>query len=156
MDSGGGAQDTASRVAEAMFVRPGRPLSCRTGDGGIAVDGDEEAGNGRSGGVAEGIRALGTGEGAREGTAEVSYPGPIGGHSPHRHVTSSNAQCKGRSGEAGQGRTGGRAMPSEKNLHWQQKKVSVVSHVAWALGKSLNFQDLSFLWMETVYLTGWF
>lgn len=47
-------------------------------------------------------RALSTGEGAREGTAEVSYPGPIGGYTPHRHVTSSNAQCKGRSEEAWQ------------------------------------------------------
>lgn len=45
MDSQEGAQDTGNRVAEAVFVRPGRPLSGRTGDGGIAVDGDEEAGN---------------------------------------------------------------------------------------------------------------
>lgn len=35
-------------MAEAVFVRPGRSLSGRTGDGGIAVDGDEEAGNGGS------------------------------------------------------------------------------------------------------------
>lgn len=35
-------------MAEAVFVHPGRPLSGRTGDGGIAVDGDEEAGNGGS------------------------------------------------------------------------------------------------------------
>lgn len=102
MDSREGAQDTGSRVAQAMFVRPGRPLSGRTGDGGIAVDGDEEAGNGRSGAVAEGMKALSTGERAREGTAEVSHPGPIGGHTPRSQVTSSNAQCKGRSEEAWQ------------------------------------------------------
>lgn len=143
-------------MAEAVFVRPGRPLSGRTGDGGIAVDGDEEAGNGGSGSAAEGIRALGTGEEAHEGTAEVSYPGPTGGHTLRSHVTSSNAQCEGHRGEAWHGKTGGKAMPSGKNLHWQQKKVSVVSLVAWALGKSLHSQDLSFLWMETVYLTRWF
>lgn len=143
-------------MAEAVFVHPGRPLSGRTGNGGIAVDGDEEAGNGGSGSAAEGIRALGSGEAAHEGTAEVSYPGPTGGHTLHSHVTSSNTQCEGHSGEAWHGRTGGRVMPSEKNLHWQQKKVSVVSLAAWALGKSLHSQDLSFLWMETVYLTGWF
>lgn len=128
MDSREGAQDTGSRVAEAMFVQPGCPLSGRTGDGGIAVDRDEEARNGPFGGVAEGIRALSTGEGAREGTAEVSHLGPIGGHTPRSQVTSSNAQCRGRSQEAC--RTGGKTMPSEKNLHWRQKKVPVVSLVA--------------------------